>query len=177
MQTRFSRRRITSQTFAKSRNDVPDPPSTEDISMQRMRSCQNAVYLFAAIVVLQTTMVHCEPNPEPTRRVEVTNLDDLRKYLDHLTDLYTLKGKARYGKRGEIPSAESPVVRNWDTMKFLDASQDSQQQQQHQQPRFDQRRLASRQFLREMESSEDGKHASRPYQMLDIVEKYYDGVQ
>ncbi|XP_076648402.1 neuropeptide F [Halictus rubicundus] len=145
--------------------------------MQRMRSCQNAVCLLVAFVVLQTTMVHCEPNPEPTRRVEVSNWDDLRKYLDHLTDLYTLNGKARYGKRGEIPFAVSPIGRNWDTMKILDVSQDSQQQQQRQQPRFDQRRLATRQFLREMENSEDEKHASRPYQMLDISEKYYDGVQ
>ncbi|XP_033331545.1 neuropeptide F [Megalopta genalis] len=136
--------------------------------MRRMQSCRNTIYLLVVLVVLGTAMVHCEP--EPTRRVDFRNWDALQKYLDY----YSINGKPRYGKRGEIPSAISPMGRNWDTMKsMLDVSQE----QQHQPPRFDQGRLASRQFLRELESSSDGKHPSRPYHMLDIVENYYDVVQ
>ncbi|XP_078032560.1 neuropeptide F [Augochlora pura] len=138
-----------------------------------MQSCRNTIYLLVVLAVLGIAMVHCEP--EPTRRVEVTNWDDLRRYLDHLTDLYSINGKPRYGKRGETPSAVSPMGRNWDAMKtILDVSPG----QQRQPSRFGQGRLAGHQFLRELESTSDGKqHASRPYHVLDMVEKYYDAVQ
>ncbi|XP_031835972.1 neuropeptide F [Nomia melanderi] len=148
--------------------------------MRTMQSYPSAIYLLAVLAVLETVMVHGDPDPmaRPTRPEVFLNSEELRRYLDHVTDWYSLNGKARYGKRDEIPSAALDDGRAWDTVKtMLDVSQESQQPQ----PRFEERRQPSRQYIRELASSGDGKHASRtgtrPYHMLDIVEKYYNGAQ
>ncbi|XP_043265382.1 uncharacterized protein LOC122404998 [Colletes gigas] len=144
-----------------------------------MQSFPNVIYLFLVVFILGTTIVLGEPEPmaRPTRPEVFSSPDELRKYLDHVSDYYSLSGKARYGKRGDGPFAISDDGRAWDTVKtILDVSQ------QPQQPRFEKRKLERRQFFRELDSSGDRKQHgtridARPCHVLDIDDKYYDDVQ
>lgn len=62
-----------------------------------MQSCLNSIYLVVVLFILGTGIVHGEPGPmaKPTQPDIFTNQEELRKYLDHVTDFYSLNGKAR----------------------------------------------------------------------------------
>ncbi|CAK9812587.1 Pro-neuropeptide Y [Anthophora plagiata] len=144
-----------------------------------MQSYPCIVYLLLSLVVLGITVtVHGEPEPmaRPTRPEVFTSPEELRRYLDHVSDYYSLSGKARYGKRGNTLSSTPDVNHIWDTMKtILENSQRSQQVKLEKRKRDDSR------FSGELESTDDRKLASRldvrPCHVLDIVDKYYDDVQ
>ncbi|XP_076679334.1 neuropeptide F [Andrena cerasifolii] len=143
-----------------------------------MRSYLNTICLPLVIFILGAVIVDGEPEPMagPTRPEVFTTPEELRRYLDYVGDYYLQNGKARYGKRGDVPFPTSDAGRAWDTVKtILDASRQSRQQ------RFDTRKQEKSRFLRELESSGDQKHAlrsdGRPCRVLHIVEKYYDDAQ
>ncbi|KOC66522.1 Pro-neuropeptide Y [Habropoda laboriosa] len=144
-----------------------------------MQSYSNIVYLSLALVVVGITVtVHGEPEPmaRPTRPEVFTSPEELRRYLDHVSDYYSLSGKARYGKRGNTVSSTPEVNHILDTMRtILENSQRSQH------ARLEKRKQEDSRFSGELESSDDGKLASRvdlrPCHVLDIVDKYYDDVQ
>ncbi|CAK9819592.1 Pro-neuropeptide Y [Anthophora quadrimaculata] len=144
-----------------------------------MQSYSCIVYLLLSLVVLGITVaVHGEPEPmaRPTRPEVFTSPEELRRYLDHVSDYYSLSGKARYGKRGNTLSSTPDVNHIWDTMKtILENSQRSQQ------VKLEKRKWDDSRFSGELESTDDRKLASRldvrPCHVLDIVDKYYDDVQ
>ncbi|CAK9827285.1 Pro-neuropeptide Y [Anthophora retusa] len=144
-----------------------------------MQSYSCIVYLLLSLVVLGiTVVVHGEPEPmaRPTRPEVFTSPEELRRYLDHVSDYYSLSGKARYGKRGNTLSSTPDVNHIWDTMKtILENSQRTQQ------VKLEKRKWDDSRFSGELESTNDRKLASRldvqPCHVLDIVDKYYDDVQ
>ena len=147
-----------------------------------MQSCLNSIYLVVVLFILGTGIVHGEPGPmaKPTQPDIFTNQEELRKYLDHVTDFYSLNGKARYGKRGNVLSSVPEVNYVWDSMKtILENSQRSQQPKANRQ--FEKRKQEESGFLDEVEKYGPKKSTSRidspPCHVLDTVEKYYDDVQ
>ncbi|KZC07074.1 PREDICTED: uncharacterized protein LOC107185385 [Dufourea novaeangliae] len=139
-----------------------------------MQSYPNFIYVVVILVILGTVIVHGDPEPmaRPTRLEMFSIPEELRRYLDSHYNSHS--GKARYGKRGDLPSTMPASSRVWDTVKtILDGSDESQQ------PRSEKRKLGKNGYARELESSGGSKSRinARPCHMLDIVEKYYDGVQ
>ncbi|XP_054003143.1 uncharacterized protein LOC128889493 isoform X1 [Hylaeus anthracinus] len=144
------------------------------ISVARMQSSPNVIFLYFVVFVLGTETVLGEP--EPMSRPEVTSTEDIKQVVDHYLNYLKFVGRPRYGKRVDDSSAISSANRALDTLKtILDASQQSQQ------PRFEKRTPERSRLLHELESSDNRKHGSRiddrPCHVLDVVENYYDDVQ
>ncbi|XP_012142991.1 neuropeptide F isoform X2 [Megachile rotundata] len=138
----------------------------------------NNVYMFVALLTFGIMIVHCEPQPmaRPTRPEVFTSPEELRRYIDHVREYYTLSGKARYGKRGNIPFTGLDDNDGWDTVRtILEVPQSSQR------TKFEKRMQEENRFVRELENSSDRKHSSkvdvRPCHTLGIVERYYGDVQ
>ncbi|XP_076760801.1 neuropeptide F isoform X2 [Xylocopa sonorina] len=137
-----------------------------------MPSCSDTIYLFLVLFALGTVIVRGEPETmaRPTRPEVFASPEELRGYADHVIDYYLLKGKARFGKRGNVPSAVD-VNHVWDVIRTI-----QENSQRSQRPRFEKSR-----YLDEPGSYGVKKDASRidarPCHVLNIVERYYDDTQ
>ncbi|KAF3430246.1 hypothetical protein E2986_11563 [Frieseomelitta varia] len=145
-----------------------------------MHSRSNSICLFLVLFIFGAVVVHGEPQPmaRPTRPEIFTSPEELRRYLDHVSDYYSHSGKARYGKRGRVMSSVPDMNYVWDTMKTV-LSENSQQSQQ---PKLEKRKEEENRFLSEPGSygstkEDTSRIDTRPCHVLDIVGKYYDDVQ
>ncbi|KAK1122373.1 Pro-neuropeptide Y [Melipona quadrifasciata] len=146
-----------------------------------MHSRSNSICLFLALFIFGAVVVHGEPEPmaRPTRPEIFTSPEELRRYLDHVSDYYSHSGKARYGKRGRPSISSVPDVNYaWDTMKTVLV----ENSQRPQQPKLGKRKQEENQFLGELGSygstkEDTSRIDTRPCHVLDMVEKYYDDVQ
>lgn len=150
--------------------------------MQSYLSIGCLLFIFST---LGATLVHGDPEPmaRPTRPKVFTSPEELRRYLDLVRDYYSLNGKARYGKRGDVLPAMPDKDHPWDALRMiLDVRRQMQQQRQQQQrQKFEKSDEEKDQFLQDFQISGGGKHAAkfdaRPPYLLDVVGKYYDDTQ
>lgn len=144
-----------------------------------MRSCRNIVFLLFIYFVLGAAFIDGEPEPmaRPTRPKVFTSPEELRRYLDLVRDYYSLNGKARYGKRGDVSSSPPEVNHPWDALRtLLDIRRQMQQQ------KFEDGMQESGQLVRDFQASDLSKHDTRidarPMYVLDVLRrKYQDDVQ
>ncbi|CAD1469212.1 unnamed protein product [Heterotrigona itama] len=145
-----------------------------------MHSRSNSICLYLVLFIFGAVVVHGEPDPmaRPTRPEIFTSPEELRRYLDHVSDYYSHSGKARYGKRGHVVPSVPDVNYVWDTMKtvLMENSQRSQQ------PKFGKRKQEESRFLGELgnyDSTEEdtSRTDTRPCHVLDTIEKYYGDLQ
>ncbi|XP_057330438.1 uncharacterized protein LOC130670860 [Microplitis mediator] len=100
--------------------------------------CLTFAWIFFVTWMLGSEVMCVEPDTmaRPTRPKIITDVDELRKYLDLVRDFYTVNSKARYGKRGVIPAI---IVHNRphthviidSLMKRLDNAEDKHQLQEN----------------------------------------------
>lgn len=139
------------------------------------------IWMIFVLAALQTEIVHGDPDPmaRPTRPKVFTSPEELRRYLDHVRDYYSLNGKARYGKRAEVIPTKLEGDHTWDMVRtILDVHRQMQQQQREYGETAKNEKMD---WLHTFEDSNMAKHpmklSSRPTYLLDIIEKYYDDVQ
>ncbi|PBC27985.1 Neuropeptide Y [Apis cerana cerana] len=143
-----------------------------------MQPYSNTIYLYLVLFIFGIMIVHGEPEPmaRPTRPEIFTSPEELRRYIDHVSDYYLLSGKARYGKRGNVLYSVPDVNYPWDTMKTV-----MENSQRSQQLKLEKEKQKDSQLLGEHETygakKETSRIDTRPCHVLDSIERYYDDVQ
>ncbi|XP_012265693.2 uncharacterized protein LOC105691637 [Athalia rosae] len=153
---------------------------------QKMPVILSMLACLIMMVTFSPILVFGEPDPmaRPTRPKVFTSADELRRYLDHVKDYYSLSGKARYGKRTpSLSITENPweLVRIPPAQSTLLALRQQQLDQLHQ-IENPLRHQLQREIQNQQEEQEElrqfGQGGQRePSYLYEAMAKYYDEMQ